>query len=290
MSKRNQNASSHRNPIRYYQNSLGGKYDGLRPGVLDAETQQLLGLGELDPPPWLNRMREIGYPPAYLENDEPSGITIFADEESTEGKEDGKILETPEPVKKMSVEFPGINAPIPENADERRWTAGPSSFDSSRDRSPHILKDSSELISSRDQYQEQRWSRDLRDEGPPSFDPGFSPKLPIYPQRSGGYDSSYTTSHYAGSHIPTPGRHSFGSTTSSERGRWSPLVPEGSSNPGLHSSVPFSPPGVVFSPPSYGSAGSEIQYSDGWNAFNPNFSSHHKDKHHNHHHHHHSRR
>lgn len=43
-SKRNQNTGS-RNPTRYYQNTPGGKYDGLRPGALDAETRKLLGLG-----------------------------------------------------------------------------------------------------------------------------------------------------------------------------------------------------------------------------------------------------
>jgi len=42
--KRNQNSSS-RNPTRYYQSSSGGKYDGLKPGSLDTETQKLLGLG-----------------------------------------------------------------------------------------------------------------------------------------------------------------------------------------------------------------------------------------------------
>lgn len=42
-SRRNQNPSS-RNPTRYYQNSPGGKYDGLKPGTLDSETRQLLGL------------------------------------------------------------------------------------------------------------------------------------------------------------------------------------------------------------------------------------------------------
>lgn len=43
-SKRNQSAAS-RNATRYYQNSQGGKYDDLKPGVLGAETRQLLGLG-----------------------------------------------------------------------------------------------------------------------------------------------------------------------------------------------------------------------------------------------------
>ncbi|KAF9593675.1 hypothetical protein IFM89_024492 [Coptis chinensis] len=52
---------------RYYQSSHGGKYDEIRPGVLSSETRQLLGLGELDPPPWLRSMHEIGYPPGYLD-------------------------------------------------------------------------------------------------------------------------------------------------------------------------------------------------------------------------------
>ncbi|KAL0682672.1 hypothetical protein Bca4012_049520 [Brassica carinata] len=134
-SKRNQ--SSRLIPSRYYKSAQGGKYDGLKPGSLDPETRQVLGLGELDPPPWLHRMREIGYPPGYLavEEDHLSGITIF-DEEETEPEEeekegevkaeDGEILEvaassSEPPQMKMTVEFPGINAPIPENADVWLW-------------------------------------------------------------------------------------------------------------------------------------------------------------------------
>ncbi|KAL0731154.1 hypothetical protein Bca4012_027248 [Brassica carinata] len=121
-------------PSRYYKSAQGGKYDGLKPGSLDPETRQLLGLGELDPPPWLHRMREIGYPPGYLavEEDHLSGITIFDEEETKPDEEqeeevkaeDGEILEvasSSEPQMKMTVEFPGINAPIPENADVWLW-------------------------------------------------------------------------------------------------------------------------------------------------------------------------
>lgn len=43
-SKRNLNSAS-RNPTRYYLSSVGGKFAGLRPGVLDAETREVLGLG-----------------------------------------------------------------------------------------------------------------------------------------------------------------------------------------------------------------------------------------------------
>ncbi|PIA39526.1 hypothetical protein AQUCO_02600170v1 [Aquilegia coerulea] len=197
-SKRNQTAGP-RNPPRYYQDSPGGKYDGIKPGVLGSETRQLLGLGELDPPPWLHRMREIGYPVGYLDyEDQPSGITIYADEKTKDGEEDGEILDTnnPEPKKKMTVEFPGINAPIPENADERRWARLPeaSSFDSFRNRTHP-----------RD-YGDSRRSRDYRDDGPPGVD---SPRYT-------GYDASDSYSP-RGIPIPNSGR-------SSDRGRWNPLV------------------------------------------------------------------
>ncbi|KAL9158002.1 hypothetical protein ABFS82_08G040000 [Erythranthe guttata] len=219
----NSNRSKHpnsRNSTRYYQSSRGGKYDGLKPGVLDAETRQLLGLGELDPPPWLNRMREIGYPPGYLDpdlEDQPSGITIFGDDESTvkAENEEGEILDGSftEPTRKMTVEFPGINAPIPENADKWLWAA-PSSANSSRYRSSQSRYNhqSSENLG-RGRYSnntEQRWSRDLEeeapppppisrwqysnsleDEGPPGCEPGTSPSLSNHIRRYGEHDSSY---------------------------------------------------------------------------------------------------
>ncbi|VFQ68490.1 unnamed protein product [Cuscuta campestris] len=131
-SKRNINAAS-RNSIRYYQTSQKGKYDGLSPGFLDSETRKLLGLGELDPPPWLHRMREIGYPPGYREEDNlSSGITIFGDDEIKKETGRGNLEKSVEPPKKMSVEFPGINAPIPDGVDERHWGIWSSSAIGSR--------------------------------------------------------------------------------------------------------------------------------------------------------------
>lgn len=72
-----------------------------------------------------------------MEEDHLSGITIFDEEETKppeeeekeEGEvkaEDGEILEvaassSEPPQMKMTVEFPGINAPIPENADVWLW-------------------------------------------------------------------------------------------------------------------------------------------------------------------------
>ncbi|KVH92593.1 uncharacterized protein LOC112516041 [Cynara cardunculus var. scolymus] len=215
--RRNQNSIS-RNPTRYYQDTPGGKFDGLRPGMLDPETRKLLGLGELDPPPWLNRMREIGYPPGYIDaedEEQPSGIKIYGEAEEEEvvvkqeDTEDGEILDMdcspppgepsrPEPPKKMSVQFPGVNAPIPENADEWRWGARAWKFDLPRNRSSNRFHNSTESPAiSRSHYHEERWNRDYRDDGPPGVEPGsgplgssFSPRFSDYESRGSSYGRS----------------------------------------------------------------------------------------------------
>ncbi|XVE57237.1 hypothetical protein DITRI_Ditri04bG0075300 [Diplodiscus trichospermus] len=207
--KHNQNTAS-RSAIRYYQNCHGGKYEDLKPGVLGAETRQLLGLGEFDPPPWLHRLREIGYPPGYLapdDEDQPSGITIYGDEETNEGQDDGEITEMvhPEPHRKMAVEFPGINAPIPVEADEKLWAPLPSSSESCSSR-PHCRLSHSSEAGSRGHHQEQRYFGDFEDEGPPRVDSRFSSS---YHPRYGDYDSPYSF-HSPRDVIPRPRSRTFG--------------------------------------------------------------------------------
>uniref|UniRef100_A0A453GYS5 CCHC-type domain-containing protein n=1 Tax=Aegilops tauschii subsp. strangulata TaxID=200361 RepID=A0A453GYS5_AEGTS len=63
--KRNLSNVGNRGQNRYYQKTPG-KFDDLKAGVLGSETRECLGLRENDPPPWLHRMRELGYPPGYL--------------------------------------------------------------------------------------------------------------------------------------------------------------------------------------------------------------------------------
>ncbi|CAN6273091.1 unnamed protein product [Urochloa humidicola] len=152
--KRNQ-SNANRVQNRYYQKTPG-KFDDLKAGVLGPETRECLGIGENDPPPWLHRMRELGYPPGYLDvvddEDKPSGITIFGDGEVKLEYEEGELPEQGEaspPRKRMTVEFPGINAPIPENGDHWLWGSAPPQS------------------SSRHQSSD---SRDYRDRGPPGAD------------------------------------------------------------------------------------------------------------------------
>lgn len=263
-SKRAQ-TSGPRNSPRYYQNTAGGKYDGIRAGVLSSETRQLLGLGELDPPPWLQRMRELGYPPGYLDpdyEDQPSGITVYADEK-TDGEENGELVETKssEPKKKMTAEFPGINTPIPENADESRWASLPetSNFDALRNRTQSFHNRSSEVSS----YGDRRRSQDYRDDGPP----GCNPRVDFDSPRHSGYDSNYSSDTYSPVRYPAP---TLGRSLS-DRGRWnhpvhngspgnspySPLLHNGSPGNSPHSPASYASPITLQQPQGYNSASSE---------------------------------
>ncbi|KAJ4833254.1 hypothetical protein Tsubulata_005087 [Turnera subulata] len=251
-SKRHQKPGS-RSASRYYQNSSGGKYDGLKPGSLDGETRKLLGLAELDPPPWLNRMRELGYPPGYLDpvdEDQPSGITIFTDEDDQLEQEDGEIIGmgNPEPPKKKSVDFPGINAPIPENADERLWEVGSSGFDF-RNQSHHKMNHYSEPMSWRHNTEHRR-PRDFRDDGPPGVDLPFSPSS--FPPRYGNHESSYT------SESPRDVAPAF-ARSYSDRGRGTSAYEDFPS----HSSSSYSSSNKRHSPQDLGSSGLASE-SDDW--------------------------
>lgn len=152
------------------------------------------------------------------DEDQPSGIIIHGGVETKVEQEDGEIIETdhlepPEPQRKMTVEFPGVNAPIPENADERVWAQGPSFSDLSRNRSHSRSNHYSEPVS-RGHHREQRWSRDYRDDGPPGVDPGFGPSS--YPPRYGSYDYNYNSR--SSSNASAPRSPPFG-RSQSDRGR-----------------------------------------------------------------------
>ncbi|KAG0483204.1 hypothetical protein HPP92_011288 [Vanilla planifolia] len=236
-SKRSQTTGSH-SQTRYYQKS-SGKFNDLKAGVLGPETRECLGIGEFDPPPWLNRMRELGYPPGYLgdiDEDQPSGITIFADEEPAMEFEEGELPEKAEPAppeKRMMVDFPGINAPIPEKADDWLW-ASPST--SSRH--------NSHSISNR--------SPDIRDDRPPGSAHGLAAfSRPPYSPRYGSQDYASTPrSPYLGRSL-------------SDRSWPSPSPYEGSPSYGSHSPYPYS--GMAWQSPRY----SPAAHSEHWNRESP---------------------
>ncbi|CAL5228592.1 g11752 [Coccomyxa viridis] len=120
------------------------EFADLRPGVLSADLRMALGgLASADPPPWLHRMRELGYPPGYMscapEHGEQNGLVLHddtaekqSDEEKAEHDEadlsscSGHIEGTADPAQRQRVAYPGINAPVPTEANQEKWGYRPS--------------------------------------------------------------------------------------------------------------------------------------------------------------------
>ena len=129
------------------------------------------------------------------DEDKPSGITIFGDGEVKEEQqhEEGELPEKGEaspPRKRMTVEFPGINAPVPENGDPWLWGSAP----------PPPLQSSSGRHN-------QHSSSDSRDRAPPA-PPGVE-----------HYSSSRYHSYDYGPAIPGAGRRS---SSGYDDGAWTP--------------------------------------------------------------------
>lgn len=199
------------------------------------------------------------------DEDQPSGITIYADGETIEGQEDGEIAEMthPEPQRKMTVEFPGINAPIPVGADEKLWAPGSLSSELSRSRFHHRLNHSSEPAS-RGFHHEQRYYGDYEDEGPPGVDSrSFASS---YPPRYGNYDSPHSF-HSPRDPIPRP-RSPTWERSYSDRGRRSPVVYEEFASSSMYSSS-----GRRNSPRIHASARFENEIDESWHNSHSDYSS-----------------
>lgn len=132
-----------------------------------------------------------------VEEDQPSGITIFADEEVDTECEEGELPEKAGPTpskKRMTVEFPGINAPIPENADNWLWGTPHSSHNQSSH--PNSSRPSE---SHRGSYYNHIESTDHRDDGPPGLAHGFAAfSRPAYSPRYSSQDHNSTSSPHFG--------------------------------------------------------------------------------------------
>ena len=49
----------------FWKEDVDGEFAGLRPGHLTLDLREALRIGPADPPPWLGRMRKLGYPPGF---------------------------------------------------------------------------------------------------------------------------------------------------------------------------------------------------------------------------------
>ena len=106
-------------------------------GQFSEHLRDLLGMGELDPPPFLHKMKRLGFPPGYLglAPEEDQKKRQKRDDEVTGVESDDEALsffaEAPErrvpashaPHQQLVplLQIPGLNAPPPTGADFRLW-------------------------------------------------------------------------------------------------------------------------------------------------------------------------
>jgi hypothetical protein len=103
--------------------------NGGTPGVLSAELRALLGIGEHDPPQYLARMRNLGYPPGYLGRPgqpaaEPADPQLEFFEQPAPPQRAASSAPPPEASTAPlvpTVDFPGLNVPPPADCDPARW-------------------------------------------------------------------------------------------------------------------------------------------------------------------------
>jgi len=90
------------------------------PGVLSAELRALLGMqGPNDPPPYLRRMQQLGYPPGYVgvPGQTEGELKWHVDPGSAGDERSGTGDARAVPL----VDIPGINMPPPTGADPAAW-------------------------------------------------------------------------------------------------------------------------------------------------------------------------
>ena len=93
---------------RYHQDQAKfEQYQHFKPGVISDELRKALNLANHDLPPFIYRMRMLGYPPGWLPGNHDSGIVMYG----KEGKEESNKNEQLDSEK--FVHYPGFNVPVP---------------------------------------------------------------------------------------------------------------------------------------------------------------------------------
>ena len=98
------------NESRYHEDQTKREqYQHIKPGVISSKLREALNVSEHDLPPFIYRMRMIGYPPGWVPSNDDSGIVVYG----AEGKEEESNENNHEGHDKY-VRYPGFNVPMPQ--------------------------------------------------------------------------------------------------------------------------------------------------------------------------------
>ncbi|XP_008048597.2 zinc finger CCHC domain-containing protein 8 [Carlito syrichta] len=103
---------------RYHAEEVEERFGRFRPGVISEELQDALGVTDRSLPPFIYRMRQLGYPPGWLKEAEleNSGLALYDGKDGTEGEaEVGEVQQSRSVTYDLSklVNYPGFNISTP---------------------------------------------------------------------------------------------------------------------------------------------------------------------------------
>ncbi|XP_069475721.1 zinc finger CCHC domain-containing protein 8 isoform X2 [Ambystoma mexicanum] len=104
---------------RYHAEEVEERFARFKPGMIGDELQEALGVSENHLPPFIYRMRQLGYPPGWLKEAEleTSGLSLYDGKDVSDGEiEDGETPQKPIGVSydlSRLVNYPGFNTSVP---------------------------------------------------------------------------------------------------------------------------------------------------------------------------------
>ncbi|XP_010181206.1 PREDICTED: zinc finger CCHC domain-containing protein 8 [Mesitornis unicolor] len=101
---------------RYHAEEVEERFGKFKPGVISGELQDALGVTDKSIPPFIYRMRQLGYPPGWLKEAEMehSGLALYdgKDDSGTEDEGSHQAKHTTYDVSKL-INYPGFNISTP---------------------------------------------------------------------------------------------------------------------------------------------------------------------------------
>ncbi|XP_075690255.1 zinc finger CCHC domain-containing protein 8 [Rhinoderma darwinii] len=101
---------------RYHVEEVAERFGKFKPGTISEELQEALGISDRHLPPFIYRMRELGYPPGWLKDAEleNSGLSLYDGKDTSDGETVQESLQRTisYDISKL-ISFPGFNTVLP---------------------------------------------------------------------------------------------------------------------------------------------------------------------------------
>ncbi|XP_056677811.1 zinc finger CCHC domain-containing protein 8 [Monodelphis domestica] len=102
---------------RYHAEEVEERFGRFKPGIISEELQDALGVTDKTLPPFIYRMRQLGYPPGWLKEAEleNSGLALYDGKDATDGETEAGELQSKCVTYDLSklVNYPGFNISTP---------------------------------------------------------------------------------------------------------------------------------------------------------------------------------